>query len=152
MKLQLQKTIHGFIPADPTTEEYSKKIKMGSILHGDFTKARNPQFLKKFFALLNIAFDQWEPGELNDQYGVVEKNFEQMREDLTILAGYFERSFRVDGTVRVKAKSISFAKMEEPEFEKLYQAVLTVIIEKIMYNSSREEVDEMVLNSILEFC
>jgi len=151
MKIQLQKTNAGFIPADPATQEYVRKIKMGSILHGDFTKARNPLFLKKFFALLNLAFDYWQPGELSDKYGSVEKNFEQMREDLTILAGYYERHFRVDGSVRVKAKSISFANMEEDEFSKLYQAVLTVVLNKIMIQFEREEVDQMVINSILEF-
>ena len=151
MKIQLQKTNVGYIPADPATKEYDSKIKMGSILHGDFTKARNPQFLRKFFALLNLAFDYWQPGELNDKYGSVEKNFEQMREDLTILAGYYERHFRVDGSVRVKAKSISFASMDEDEFSKLYQAVLTVVLNKIMVEFEREAVDQMVVNSILEF-
>ena len=51
----------------------------------------------------------------------------------------------------MKAKSISFASMGEDEFSKLYQAVLTVVLNKIMVEFERDAVDQMVVNSILEF-
>ena len=80
-----------------------------------------------------------------------EKNFDRFRADCTILAGYYESTIRLDGSVRIEPKSISFAKMSEEEFTKLYDATITVLI-KYVYGSGRtkEEIDETV-NRYLEF-
>lgn len=34
---------------------------MGAVLYADFKQARNPAFHRKFFALLNLGFDYWQP-------------------------------------------------------------------------------------------
>ncbi len=60
---------------DEPTKEKSSKVKMGGIIHGPFAQMRNVRFHRKFFALLNLAFDYWEPGEISSAYGVPEKNF-----------------------------------------------------------------------------
>ncbi|MDS1351987.1 bacteriophage protein, partial [Klebsiella pneumoniae] len=38
-----------------------KKIRLGAVLYSDFKQARNPAFHRKFFALLNLGFDYWQP-------------------------------------------------------------------------------------------
>ncbi|MBC8949405.1 MULTISPECIES: DUF1367 family protein [Xenorhabdus] len=49
-------------PATPATREYLHlKIKCGDVLQADFKKARNPRFHRKYFALLNLGFEYWEP-------------------------------------------------------------------------------------------
>ncbi|SFO03146.1 DUF1367 family protein [Xenorhabdus japonica] len=49
-------------PATPATREYlHSKIKCGDVLYADFKKARNPRFHRKYFALLNLGFEYWEP-------------------------------------------------------------------------------------------
>jgi len=142
--LLLTKTMAGLAPADQTTADYLSKVKLGSILHGSFVKARNPAFMRKYFALLNTTYEMWEPGEVTSKHGAPEKNFDRFREDLTIMAGYYKVVVRVDGSTRIEAKSISFAKMSEDEFEALYQNTITVILKHILTKYTREDVDDMV--------
>jgi hypothetical protein len=146
MKLALQKTISGLIPADPMTAEALEKIRPGEVIHGEYRRMRNYKFHKKLFALLNLGFEYWQPGEINSKYGTPEKNFDRFRADVTILAGYYHTEIRLDGSVRVEPDSISFAAMDEDTFEKLYQSVLTVLIERIPVLSSMTagEVDTLV--------
>lgn len=61
--LQLIKQSSGIlIPATPETSDFlHSKCKLGAILAADFKQVRNPAFHRKFFALLNLGFDYWEP-------------------------------------------------------------------------------------------
>ena len=138
------------VPADSASAEYLKKHKVGQGFKASITRARNILFHRKFFALLNYGFDTWEPVEALYRGQVAEKNFNQFREDITILAGYFETFVRMDGTVRLRAKSISFANMDEDEFEGLYSAVIDVLLKRIFINQTRGDV-ENVVNNILAF-
>jgi len=146
MKVYLTKTQLGLAPADPNTTEWFNKLKSGTVVKGEFKKVRNYRFLRKYFALLNIAFENWEPGEINSKYGVPEKNFDRFRDDLTILAGFYEITIRLDGSTRPEPKSISFAKMDEEEFTILYNRTIDVLI-KYVY---KQKIDPNRLNEIVE--
>ncbi|MPU29103.1 DUF1367 family protein [Escherichia coli] len=62
-ELQLIKHHTGIlIPATPETSDIlQSKIKLGDVLVAEFKKVRNPAFHRRFFALLNLGFDYWEP-------------------------------------------------------------------------------------------
>ena len=62
-QLQLIKNSAGtLIPASPETSELlQSKIKLGAVLVADFRQVRNPAFHRRFFALLNLGFEYWEP-------------------------------------------------------------------------------------------
>lgn len=108
---------------------------------------RNAKFHRKYFALLNVGFDAWEPPRQRKTYkGIpVQKNFEQFREDITIAAGFYERTFDLKGRMKLKAKSIAFAKMDDAEFEKVYSAVADVLLEQVLTTyAGRDELDEIV--------
>lgn len=62
-QLQLIKQSSGIlIPASPDTSEFlQSKIKLGAVLVADFKQVRNPAFHRRFFALLNLGFEYWEP-------------------------------------------------------------------------------------------
>lgn len=131
-------------PADIGTAEYIDKVKVGATLAAAVTKQRNPKFHRKYLALLNLAFDSWEP-ELKTYRGEkAGKNFDQFRKQVAILAGYYEASYTITGEVRLIAKSISFAKMDEDEFEKLYSASVNVILQRILTNYTRDNLDAVV--------
>lgn len=132
--------------------------KLFNLEHGELANIevvipRNPRFHRKFFALLNLGFDAWNPGRTHKTHnGIpVSKNFDQFREDVTILAGYYEQTYDLAGSMRLKAKSISFANMEDPEFEQLYGEVATVLLEKVLTKyANRAELDQVV-NQVLGF-
>ena len=151
MQIYLTKTMAGFVPADVSTEEWARKIKVGEIINADFKRTRNYKFLQKYFCLLRVGYDNWEPKEISSKYGIPEKNFEQFREDTIILSGHYHLVIRMDGTMRTVADSISFANMEEEAFEKLYSSTVNVFLKHI-YNSdmTREKIDNIV-NQILSY-
>jgi hypothetical protein len=145
LKLLLVKTPGGFSCADQQTADLHAKLKTGQTIHGDFKRLRNARFHRKFFSLLQLGFEYFEPEQLNTKWGEPEKEFENFRENVTIIAGYGYPVFNLDNTFRVKAKSISFANMEQDEFEKLYQDVLTVLMQKIpvLAQMGSDEIDRV---------
>ena len=49
-------------PATPETSDFlQSKCKLGAVLVADFKQVRNPAFHRRFFALLNLGFEYWEP-------------------------------------------------------------------------------------------
>lgn len=152
MHIILRKTLNGLIPEDPKTDEWYRKIKLGATVHSDFKQMRNAAFHRKLFALFNLAYEYWEPGEINSKFGVPEKNFDRFRKDLTILAGHYHNVIRLDGSVRVEADSLSFGSMNQETFNDLYQSVLDVIMKRIpvLNKLSEEEINDLV-DKVLEF-
>lgn len=139
-------------PADPQTEERLKKVKIGQVMQGDFRKVRNYEFHKKYFALLNYAFDMWQPILGPEAQGIEpEKNFDRFRQEVQILAGYYETVHSFDGRgFKLVSKSISFANMDEIEFGELFSAVIDVILQRIIPQSSREQI-EAAVDEVLRF-
>jgi hypothetical protein len=122
-------------------------LEPGEMIKFDVVFPRNPYFHRKFFAMLNIGFDAWEPNRKNKTYKgkPVAKSLDAFREDVLILAGFYTQTFGLDGKLQLKAKSISFAKMDEVQFEEVYSAVANVILEKVLTSyKGREELDEVV--------
>lgn len=141
---------HGntLIPADPAAEDFIRSLKVGGGATVEAKKARNVRFHRKFFSLLQLAFDVWEPeGERIWKDMPVRKDFERFREDITILAGHYDASYGVDGSIKLTAKSISFANCDDVEFERVYSGVLDVVWDKILKEAnfrSKEEVESVV--------
>lgn len=150
-EITLTKTSSGaLIPSDPQAAEYVGKLKLGALISADFRKPRNPQFHRKYMALLNLAYDHWEP-EVKEFRGLpVQKNFDRFRKDVAIAAGYYDPVVNINGDVRAEAKSISFASMDDAEFADLYSKTVDVLIQRILTNYSRADLDE-VIEQILGF-
>lgn len=138
------------VPIDPQAAEYIAKLKMGAAVRATVKLQRNPRFHRKFMALLNLAFDHWEPAEATYKGQVVGKNFDQFRRDITILSGYYEMAVNLKGETRLTAKSISFASMDQAEFDDLYNAVVNVILKHVLTNYSRDDLDN-VMDQLLGF-
>lgn len=146
MKIYLKKLDSILLPDDEDSADYVHKLKYGQVITADFSKPRNYKFHKKYFVLIKYAYEHWKPEKLEDtKFDVVpEKSFDRFRKDLIILSGRFDAVYRVDGSVRIEAKSISFAKMNEEEFAELYSSTVDVILKKILTNYTEEELDRVV--------
>jgi uncharacterized protein DUF1367 len=125
-----------------------KRLEPGEFFTFSWRQPRNPAFHRKFFALLNHGFEHWEPEQgrkrLTYRGRAIEKNFEAFRENIIILAGFYEQSFDLQGRMQLRAKSISFDKMGEEEFERLYEAVLKVLLEHVLTNYKRGDLERVV--------
>lgn len=195
-ELQLIKQSSGIlISATPETSEIlQSKIKLGDVLVAEFKRVRNPAFHRRFFALLNLGFEYWEPtgGAISSNerklvtgyakylaaYGGNEsalldaaeqyleqvanrrvtngislcKSFDAYRAWVTVEAGHFDAIELPDGTLRKHPRSISFANMDEVEFQQLYKAALDVLWRWILSKSFRTQSEaENVAAQLLSF-
>ncbi|KJV08018.1 DUF1367 family protein [Methylocucumis oryzae] len=138
------------MPDDESSIEVIEKIKAGSVVKAEITQPRNWKFHKKFFALVNVAFEAWDMPGVEYKGMQVNKNRDRFRKDLIILAGYGHPVVNLRGEVRYEAKSISFGSMDELEFEELYSRVVDVVLAKVLMHYSRSDLDEQV-NRVLSF-
>jgi hypothetical protein len=144
-EIVLMRASEVLVPYDEAAAAFIKKMKIGELAHSDFKRVRNYKFHKKYFALVMFAFDQWEPQDgLTYQGQAVAKNKERFRKDIAILAGFFESTVNLKGEVRLEAKSISFAQMDEIEFEALYNTTINVILSRVLTRYSRSDLDDVV--------
>lgn len=80
--IALIRTPSGLAPATEADREVLMKWEHGQVVHGKFARMRNGAFHRKFFTLLALAFDYWEPVG-----GLVSP---QERRGIDGLARYFE--------------------------------------------------------------
>ncbi len=139
------------LPLDDQGIEAMSKIKLGQGVTVTIKRARNPAFHRKLFALFNLAFDAWEPQDKEYKGLKVAKNFDQFRNDITVMAGYYETAVTFNGDVRLVARSISFANMSQDDFDGLYSAVINVVLARILTQYTRDDLDNVV-NQVLGFC
>ena len=145
-----------FIPASEDDAELLSKVKVGETVRLTLVRPRNIKFHKKFFALINLAFDYWEPpkhgeGSAWSEKMPIERNVERFRKDVTIMAGYYDATYRLNGDVRFEAKSISFGSMSEDDFEKLYSKVIDVIINRVCTQYTEYQLRKQVEDMVLDF-
>ena len=189
LELQLIKHHSGIlIPATPETSDIlQSKTRLGDVLVAEFRRVRNLAFHRRFFALLNLGFEYWEPtgGAISSNerklitgyakflasYGGNEgalidaaeqyleqvayrrvtngislcKSFDAYRSWVIVDAGHFDAIQLPDGTLKKHPRSISFANMDELEFQQLYRAALDVLWRWVLSRSfrSRDEAENV---------
>ena len=133
MKFTIVKQLNNtFKVAYDSDYEKMKRIKVGDFLECEIKKPRNYRFHKKFFALIQMIFQNQE------RYN----NIDDLREDLTIEAGYYVKRENMQGELIKRAKSISFANMDEHEFSDFYSAVLDEIVKH--FNFDKQDIIDNV--------
>ena len=144
MKVNLIKQGQVLIPITPSDEDKLSSIKNGQFLEADIKQKRNILFHRKFFAMLNIGFEAFEPDQKDYKGQIAVKNFDRFRKDVIILAGFYDATYDIQGNLKLEAKSISFGKMEDDEFNKVYNACCNVLLQKVLHNYTREDLDSVV--------
>lgn len=132
MKILLVRTLSGFKTAYDSDFELSKKIKLNEIYEYEFKQTRNIKFHRKFFALINMVFQNQE------QY----TNIEHLRKDLIFESGNYDLRHDLNGVEIREAKSISFAQMDEIQFSELYNSVIDVIVK--YFNFEKQDIIDNV--------
>ena len=144
------KSTVGLLPIDDDGKEWFAKLKSGAQVTAKVSVQRNRKFHRKFFAMLKVAYENNEWPEIDTPYGPAKTSAKMFRRYVTVKAGFFHMDVTPDGNFRPEAESIKFGKMEEAEFEKLYSAVLDVILQRFLSNWTRGDMDNAV-DQILEF-
>ena len=126
MKVFLVKQGNGsFLPSHSSDYDSMRRIKVGATVSCDIKQPRNIGFHKKFFALINLVFENQE----------IYDNIDFLRKELTMKAGYYDTYLNHKGVQKYEAKSISFASMSQEDFEDLYQRFLDAVEDAFKFDS-----------------
>ena len=118
------------VAGDPWAAEAIDEMKSGEFFMVTLTQPRNVKFHRKFFAFLNLIFQN------QSKYVQLEDLLEAMKE----CVGHGHYVDRLDGRGNFfKSKSISFAKMDEPKFRKFYDAFVSVVVTHIMPGIDKDD-------------
>ncbi len=116
MDVVLCKRIASLIPVDDEGKEALDGIGQGEMVKVKITKSRNLGHHRKFFSMLNLVLDNQE-------------KYPSLRHLLTavkIEAGWYEDApIEVNGKLVYLPSSISFAKMDQLEFDKFYNDAIS---------------------------
>lgn len=124
MEIHLVRTSLGLQAYADEDYEQLRKIKVDSVVKANIVRPRNVKFHRKFFSLIRAAWDC-----LTEQQRINLRSVETFREQLLITSGFSEPLYDLNGQKFLeRAKSISFAKMDEPAFNEVYSKVLDTIL------------------------
>ena len=135
MEIHLVRTSTGLRPYSDDDYEEMKKIKVGTIVKANIVRPRNVKFHRKFFSMIRAAWDC-----LTEQQRTNLRSVDTFREQLLITSGFSEPLYDLNGQKFLeKAKSISFAKMDETAFNVVYSKVLDTILTVMVANGVTED-------------
>lgn len=147
MEVMLLKSPSGsLVPMGEDESEALKRIKSGAVVRCQISEMRNGPFFRKWWTLATLAFslssERMTPRVHKGRQ--VLPSFNAFRKDLVILAGYYDVTYKYDGTLRLEAQSMQWSKMTEDTFTKVYSATIDAILQKVLPGMDEAELDRAV--------
>lgn len=133
-------TPQGLVPMYDSDYDEKQRLREGEKVLCHINRPRNYEFHKKFFALVRLTFDNL-PERLVQMLGI--RSEEDMLDCLKIDLGLFKTVWH-GGRQVVRLGSISFAAMDNTEFEKFYNRSISLILNKYLQGTTRKELLEEV--------
>lgn len=133
MKIYLKRKGDTLIPLSEADHDNLKRIRDGEIILVDYKKPRNPLFHNKFMSLVRLVYNN------SDQYESVESLLNVFKVEL----GYYDTMWWRSMEIRIP-RSISFASMDELEFEDFYDKAVTMALHRFLPSVGKEELEEYV--------
>lgn len=131
------------IPNYDSDFDEKKKLKIGKVYSCEIKLVRNYEFHKKYFALINCAWE-FQNEQIRAFFG---ENKESFRKTVEVQAGNFELCYSLAKKEWLQIpKSISFEKMTEEEFNILYDKVKDVLYATFLRGISEEEFNNNLIN------
>jgi hypothetical protein len=141
MKINLVVTELGLIPATDDDKTQLKTLKRGTIVDAKITEYRNYAFLRKYFALINCAWEYLS----EEQQRFFYDNKDSFRKTVEVAAGHCEPVYnRTRNEWIDMPKSVAFDKLTESEFSQLYERVKDVLYNLFLTSVNREEFENQL--------
>jgi hypothetical protein len=139
MKIYLTRQGDTFKPLSENDFDNLKRIKEGAIIYVDYKKPRNPLFHNKFMSMIRVVYNNQE------RY----PTFEGVLNVFKVELGHCD-TFEYDSHEVKIPRSISFAAMDELEFNKFYDQAVTFALSHFLPTTSRHEL-EMYVTQIASY-
>lgn len=135
MKINLLNTLDGFKLATDADYELKRKLKLGKVYQFETKLLRNYDFHRKYFALINCAFEYQ-----NEKTQLHFKTVDNFRKYVEVSAGHCDIFYSPSLKDWTEVpKSISFSTMDNDEFSELYERVKDVLFKIFLKNVTEEE-------------
>lgn len=148
MQIDLVKHPGGvFSPVNEIDIERLHRFKNGETYTADIKLTRNPKFHRKVMAFFGFCFSHWCANRAGLEHMDEHSQFDRFRKDLTILAGFYVQTVRLNGDVRTEAQSLAYANMEQEKFESVYSALINAAIKHVFAGTK----DPQILNQLQSY-
>ena len=134
-ELFMRRNLSGFEPADGAEMPH---VKIGAVVKVKISQPRNAKHHRKFYALMNLVFQNQETYETLDDlvYAIKIATFH--------CKGYL----KADGSTFYVPRSIAFHKMDQTQFNEFYDRVLRLICDRVIpglgESDLKAEIESMV--------
>jgi len=138
---------------DDKTANYLSKKKAGAVLSINIVEPRNGAFHRKVMSMFGMIHDQLpepEPVEIKGRMVTPAHTFDSTRKYLTIMAGYYEIIGLPNGKYKYEAKSLSYDKMDQEEFEQFFSDVINAGLKLMPDSWSAQDLDNFA-NDLLRY-
>jgi len=140
MQLHLTKDRMGALrPADDQATEALKHIKAGEYLKVDIVRPRGGAHHRLFFALLQTVHSNMTE-ELRHKYPTIDR----LLLEIKLQTGYFDQAVSLGGKAYFIPKSISFARMDQGEFEEFFGKAITVCRKYFLPGTTEKELRDSI--------
>lgn len=142
MKIDFMK-LHGGVltPYTDLDSEKMLRFKTGEVYPGELKTCRNPDFHRKVMGFFRFCFKFWCN---KNNYLTAQADYDFFRGELTKIAGYYDEYYDLQGQVTLKAKSLSYGNMEQPEFEECYKAIIQAALDTIFQGCDESMYDQLI--------
>lgn len=126
----------GLVPLHDSDLDLKKRLRVGSVVRCKVSNPRNYEHHKKFFALVRLTFDNLplplvEKWNIRNEYDMLRR----FKRDL----GYFTNTINEYGEHEIEYLSISFAAMEQHEFEQFYNQCINLVLFKYIKGIDKQD-------------
>lgn len=140
MKILLTKALNSLRPADETAEQALQGIKHGDVVSVEIKRPRNLLHSRKFFAMLQIVFDNQE------HY----TSLDDLRAVCLCEIGHCNTVQRPDGYIKYP-RSMNFASLDQDEFNALYDKAVTWVCSVVIPGLSERGLSDEVATELRSF-
>ena len=136
MDIYCRVTPYGLVPLYDSDHDLKQRLRVGSTVRCRVSLPRNYRFHKKFFALVRLTFDNL-PLPLVKRWNVRSEAdmLRRFKRDL----GYFSSTVNEAGEREIEYRSISFAAMDEQEFERFYDDCVNLVLYQYIPGINRQD-------------
>lgn len=130
MELRLVRSQYGLSleAADDDTIDAIRRIPRDTHIIATISDSRNPQFHRKYMKFFNIVWE-YQNEDTQSWFGCV-RNF---RKTIEVAAGHCDKVYNLELAAWVDIpRSVAYDKMEQQEFEDLYERVKAIVFEQFL--------------------
>lgn len=134
-----KRTVSGLSADDDAATAVLRKIKVGDVVRVEVRRPRNLSAHRRFFALVNLVYTNSEKFPSPDV----------ARRVLTCRAGHaLPYIIESTGEVLLIPESISFANMDQDEFDAFWQRVVKVVCDEILPGVTEADIEAEILSCV----